>query len=100
MRYLGMMFSRGIPAYFWLGVLYAIFVAYVAALGGEGAVAALTEAPEGAPRDCAVDGSQLYCRVEAALTQEIFPLPLFSGNVFSVTPTVIFIVFGFLAAQA
>ena len=98
MKYLGMMFSRGIPAYFWLGVLYAIFVGYVAALGGEAPTDLLTAAPEGDAKGCAVNADQLYCQVEAELTREIFPLPLFSGAVFSVTPTVVFIVLGFLSA--
>lgn len=80
-----MMFSRGIPAYFWLGVLYAIFVGYVATL-----------APTGA--DTVGEALPLYQQVEEELTKPIFSLPLFSENVFGVTGTVVFIVLGFLAA--
>lgn len=128
MKYLGMMFSRGIPAYFWLGVLYAIFVGFVAATAPEGApaqaqapeavqeagqqvaeaVEAATEttaavsdgAEETAARgaNCKEDPSQLYCMVEKELTEPLFTLPLFSSNQFAVTFTVVFIVLGFLSA--
>ena len=95
-----MMFSRGIPAYFWLGVLYAIFVGYVATLGGGGSEALndVTSAiVEGGP--CVPVGDpRLYCQVEEELTKSIFSIPLFSKNEFAVTGTVVFIVLGFLCA--
>jgi hypothetical protein len=84
MRALGLFFSRSIPAYFWLGLAYAIFVA-VMALGGSSG-----DATGGEP--------MLYQRVETALDGSIFRLPLPSGNEFHVTGTLIFIVVGFLCA--
>ncbi|MEL6980243.1 MAG: hypothetical protein AAGM38_16410 [Pseudomonadota bacterium] len=88
MKYLGMMFSRGIPAYFWLGVLYAIFVAYVATLAPSADPVAAPSAAE----------LPLYQMVERELNEGIFSIPLFSGNEFAITATVVFIVLGFLCA--
>lgn len=82
MRALGLLFSRSIPAYFWLGVAYAIFVAVMALGSG---------AADGA-------GQALYQRVEASLDGAIFRLPLPSGNEFLVTGTLIFLVLGFVCA--
>lgn len=103
MKYLGLMFSRGIPAYFWLGVLYGVFVAYVAVLGGDSSGAAVTPSADALAGQSCLDAlkgvdPRLYCQVEQALDEEIFPLPLFSQNVFSVNGTVIFLVLGFLTS--
>ncbi|MEM9725543.1 MAG: hypothetical protein AAF909_08790 [Pseudomonadota bacterium] len=87
MRYLSMMFSQGIPAYFWLGVLYGVFVLYVATIGGSTATV-----------DGVAEVVPLYLMVEQDLTEKIFGITLFSGNEFAVTGTVIFIVLGFLSA--
>lgn len=87
MKYLSIILSRGIPAYFWLGVLYALFVGYVAMLGG-------APDPVGSP---GVE-APLYEQVEAALVEPIFTIPLISGNGFAVTWIVLFVVLGFLSA--
>lgn len=84
MRALGLLFSRSIPAYFWLGLAYAIFVA-VMALGN------------GVSEPAAAD-AMLYQKVEASLDGSIFRLPLPSGNEFHMTGTLIFIVLGFVCA--
>lgn len=88
MKYLSIIFSRGIPAYFWLGVVYALFVAYVAMLGGGEAD------PVGAPGVVA----PLHEQVEVALTEPLLSIPLIRGNEFAITWIVLFIIFGFLSA--
>lgn len=91
MRWLSIFLSRGIPAYFWLGIAYAIYVGLMAAGGvvGVGGDAVTTPGAEPEP---------FYMAVEASLGASLFEIPLFSGNSFAVTWTVIFITLGFLCS--
>lgn len=101
MRFL---FSRSIPAYFWLGLAYAVFVGVIyttdlATGGPETPVGAVEETVgEVIAAASGEDTQALNRRVDDALNAELMTLPLVSGADFIVTGTTIFIVLGFFCA--
>ena len=97
METLGTLFSRTIPAYFWLAVGYSLFVAVVTLLpqgdvSADGVSAALLA------QDCVLTDQPLYLRIETALDCRVVTLPLFSGNAYTIDWMTLFIVAGFVCA--
>lgn len=88
-EYFGLIFSRSIPAYFWLGVAYAIFVLVVRFAGMD-----IPEPVDGA----AAVAPDLAEAVETALLAEVFPIPLFTGELFQVSWFLVFVTLGFVCA--
>lgn len=88
--YLRVIFSRSIPAYFWLAVAYVVFVIVVKFTMG-------AETDPGL--DPTIDeGQRLSELVETALQKEVFPIPLFTGQLFQVTWMMVFVTLGFISA--
>ncbi len=83
MQYLGLIFSKSIPAYFWLAVAYTIFVIVVK----------FTMAI-----DAGLNEEAFRLAIEEALLREVFPIPLFTQRFFPVNWLLLFVTFGFICA--
>lgn len=89
MRFLSVLLGRGVPAYLWIALVYIVYVGVVAAPDAFSSVFGGDDAPSGA---------QIAADVEARLALPFVTIPLVSGTQFAITPTTLFIIFGFIAA--
>lgn len=97
------LFSRSIPAYFWLGIGYACFVAFIYFTGDPEAILPAELLQELMVKDNVasvgdITSPTLNLMVDAMLNKTLLPLPLVSGAVFSITGTTIFMTLGFFCS--
>lgn len=85
-KYLRVLVSNSIPAYFWLAVIYGVFVIVIKIMGGG----------EDVPPE--LEAATLGEQVEVALQWRLFPIPLLGGGFFHVTWMTVFVTLGFVSA--